>query len=71
MTRMTIRADQLVVGSRFFEEVAGRRYRVEVVCPRGACAHERRDRWTVHLREIGTAGEWFSAHHDDQEFEIA
>jgi len=66
----TVRADELVPGTRFVDPTA-QRERVEVVCPRGACSHEERDRYSVHVRRIGGGMEWFSAFHDGDELDLA
>jgi hypothetical protein len=68
-TKTTVRADELVPGTRFVDPTA-QRERVEVVCPRGACTHEERDRYSVHVRRIGGSMQWFSAFHDDEALEL-
>lgn len=62
----TITANDLKAGVRYVDTVAGQTMNLTVVCDRGLCTHDKRDRYSVHVR--GAGAEFFNAYHDDETF---
>lgn len=58
-----ITANDLTTGTTFFDPNYGR---LTVVCDRGLCTHDKRDRYSVHVR-LGSS-EFFNAYFDDETF---
>ena len=65
----TITANELTAGVTFSGEVSGQTVRMSVVCNRGMCSHEKRDRYSVHVR--AGSMEFFVAYYDDDTFQTA
>ena len=59
----TITANELTAGTKFFDPNYGV---LTAVCDRGACTHDKRDRYSVHVR-IGQS-DFFNAYFDDDTF---
>ena len=59
-----ITANDLTAGTKFFDPNYGL---LTAVCDRGACSHERRDAYSVHVR-MGMM-EFFNAYFDNETFE--
>lgn len=57
-------ANDLTAGTKFFDANYGV---LVAMCDRGACTHDRRDRYSVHVR-LGSS-EFFNAYHDTDTFE--
>lgn len=59
-----ITANDLIAGTKFFDPNYGL---LTVVCDRGACTHDHRDAYSVHVR-MGSM-EFFNAYFGDETFE--
>lgn len=57
-------ANDLTAGTKFYDPNYGT---LTAVCERGMCSHEKRDRYSVHVR-LGSM-EFFNAYFDDETFE--